>query len=101
MLLSNLLTNCASIPDLPIITRLSATRGYYVYSISNKEGYVDDEHLLNGKTFLDYTIESVFVPADSWKEIKAYIIKNCKRSNECNQNIDSWERKIKTIDSNL
>lgn len=93
--------SCTTVPDVPVLTRLNATQGYYVFTISDKEGIVDDENLLNGKTWIDYVIESVYVPADSWKQIKSYILKNCKKNNDCNDNIGSWDKKLNTIDKTL
>lgn len=87
-------------PDVPVLTRLSPTSGYYVYTISDKEGVVDDTHLLNGKTWIDYVVESVLVPADSYKEIKGFIIKMCKKYHECGD-IGSWDRRLNSLDPQL
>lgn len=97
ILLALLLSSCASVPDVPVITRLSPNSGYYVYTVSEKEGVVDDENLLNGKTFLDYVVEGVIVPADSYSEIKAYILKSCKKSNGCGNDIGKWKSKLDKI----
>lgn len=89
--------SCASVPDVPVITRLSPNSGFYVYTISEKEGIVDDEHLLEGKTFLDYVIEGVIVPAESYAKIKAYILKNCMKSNDCANDVGKWTSKLDKI----
>lgn len=90
------LTSCATnIPDVPVITRISPTEGFYVYTVSDKEGVVSDENLLDGKTFLDYVIEGVIVPADSYSKIKAFIIKMCKKYKECGV---SWERRLERLE---
>lgn len=57
---------------------------------------IDDTHLLNGKTWLDLVIESVYVPADSWVEIKSYIIKQCKKTNSCGE-VGEWKTKLDSI----
>lgn len=94
---SLLLSSCAIVPDVPVITRLGPNVGYYVYTVSDKEGYVDDNNLLDGKTFLDYVIEGVIVPADSYAEIKAAIIKACKKL-KCSGDIGKWKSKLDKMD---
>lgn len=68
-----------------------------MWTISKKEMTVSDKDLLNGKTWLDLVIESVYVPADSWVEIKSYIIKMCKKTNDCKDDIDTWKSKLDKI----
>lgn len=94
----NLIVSCASIPDVPVITRTGPTSGFYVFTVSDKEGDVDDTHLLEGKTFLDYVIEGVIVPADSYAEIKAYILKTCKRYKDCEGDLGKWKTKLDKIE---
>lgn len=95
--LLSLLHSCATPPDVAVCTRLNSTQGYCVNTISNVEGIVDDTHLLNGKTWVDIVIESVYVPVDSWKEIKKFIINTCKKHNDCRKDISSWDRKLNSI----
>jgi hypothetical protein len=66
-------------------------------TISDKDQVVDDTHLLNGKTWLDLKVESVYVPSESWAEIKKYIIKQCKKNNDCADNIGNWSNKIDSV----
>lgn len=73
------------------------SKGFCVWTISKKEMVVDDVTLLNGKTWLDLVIESVYVPADSWSEIKSYIIKTCKKKNDCEKDISTWKTKLDKI----
>lgn len=95
----SLLASCATTaPDVPVLTRLGPTQGYYVYTMSDKKGIVDDEHPLNGKTWHDYVIESIYVPVDSWKEIKVFILKMCK-VHKCD-GID-WKSKLDYIDASI
>lgn len=105
-ILSNLIINsCATPPDIPVMTRLGPNKGYYVYTISNNEGVIDDNHpiFINGekKTWLDIVNESVYLPIYSWIELKKYIIKNCRKNHDCEKEIDSWNRKIESIDKTL
>lgn len=90
------LTSCATqIPDVPVITRISPTEGFYVYTVSDKEGIVDDENLLEGKTFLDYVVEGVIVPSSSYAKIKSFILKMCKKYKECGI---GWDRKLEKLE---
>lgn len=44
----------------------------------------------------------IYMPADSWKELKKFIIKVCKASNKCkNEHVSSWERTVKSIDQKI
>ena len=97
ILLLLIFNSCASVPDVPVITRIGPTSGYYVFTVSDKEGDVDDTHLLEGKTFLDYAVEGVIVPADSYAAIKAYILKSCKKSKSCGDDIGKWKTKLDKI----
>ncbi len=90
-------TSCASIPDVPICRARTVNSGFCTNTVSNKDIIVDDTHLLNGKTWLDLKIESVYVPAESWAEIKKYIIKQCKKHRDCSGNIDTWSSKIDSV----
>lgn len=70
-------------------------------SISDKDQIVDDEHPLSlkagPKTWTDLKIESVYLPAESWSAIKKYLIEQCKANNKCNPNVDSWDRKLNSL----
>ena len=101
ILLLLMFNSCAQVPDVPVCTRLDMSSGFCVWTISKKELIVTDKELLNGKTWLDLVIQSVYIPADSWVEIKSYIIKNCKKNHDCNKEIDSWKSKLDKIDLNL
>lgn len=94
-------SSCASIPDVPVCTRLDVSRGFCVWTVSKKEMVVSDKDLLNGKTWLDIVIESVYTPADSWATIKGFIVKKCKQSNACGSDVSTWKSKLDGIDNNL
>ena len=77
------------------------SKGYCTTIISGKGQIVDDENLLDGKSWFEARMEMVQVPVKTWASLKAYLIKNCRRSKRCEANIDSWTRSIDTIDSEL
>lgn len=55
---------------------------------------VDDTHLLDGKTWYDMQVGIIKIPLDTFTELKKYIIKQCKRNNNCSENVDSWDRSM-------
>ncbi len=102
LLLSLLLSGCASVPDVLICTELNMNKGWCTRTISNEEFFVDDTHpyAFDGKkkqTWWELRPYMVLVPIASWAEIKSYVIKTCKRSN-CNEYVKSWDRKITELD---
>lgn len=96
------LTSCASVPDVPICVELNISKAWCTHTISGKDFYIDDsENKFNGKTWWDIRPTMVQVPSDSWAEIKSFIIKKCKKGNDCNKHISSWDRTVNNVDSNL
>ena len=86
---------------MPVCVEISPVKGYCVHTISEKEFYVDHNEKLNGKTWWEMRPAMVFVPPQSWAELKAYVIKVCKKFKECAKDIGSWERKTQQIDSKM
>lgn len=89
------LTSCGhNPPDVPAFLELNSSTGYYVYTISNREGYVND----TDKPFVDEKLspiplkwkdikkKSVILPSFSWEEINAYIAAMCvKYKQKCEE----------------
>lgn len=90
--------SCANVPDEPICAEVSMSEGRCSYMVSNKQIKVNDDNLLNGKTWFDIRRQALTMPAESWAKIKAWIIKMCKKY-RCDAEIDSWDRTLETIDS--
>lgn len=76
-------------------------KGFCTTIISGKDQIVDDANLMDDKTWFEARHEMILVPVDTWASLKKYLIMNCKRSRNCNANIDSWNRSIETIDGEL
>lgn len=91
------LYSCASVPNVPVCRARTVSSGFCTYTVDNKDMIIDDTHLLNGKTWIDLKIESVYVPAESWAVIKEYIIKQCKKNNNCSENIGTWTGKLDSL----
>lgn len=78
------------------------TRGYCVNWISGKSFEVDDTHTYEGKTWWDMRPAMILVPVSSYKRIKPWIIKACKKNkNMCDKEISTWERTVDIIDTNI
>lgn len=103
MLLLNLSVACSNLSsiDKPVCVEITIERGYCTTIISGKDIYVDEENKLDGKTWFELRPTMVQVPVETWAALKKYLIMNCKRSGSCNENIDSWNRSIQLIDSEI
>lgn len=101
-LLISLLTSCAHVPDVPVCVELNMVKGFCTNTISDKDYVIDEQHpvaLEKGEkpqTWWQMRPFMVLVPMASWKEFKAYIIKQCKRTN-CDEYVKSWDRKIQEL----
>ena len=94
------LASCAlTPPNIPVIMRSGPTQGYYVKIMDGERGFLDDTHLLNDKTFLDYSIEGIIVPVESYVELKKFILDVCYKY-KCSEEI-KWQSALDNIDSNL
>ena len=98
-----LLVSCATVPDVAICVELNMSKGFCTNTVSDKDYEIDEKHpaQLPGddkpKTWWERRPYMILLPASSWKELKAYIIKQCKRT-DCDQYIKSWDRKLNALD---
>lgn len=105
--LSLLISACASVPDVPVCTEITMSRGFCANTISGKEYFIDDEHPIKNpetgkmETWWDIRYKMILVPPSSWSEIKSSIVKSCKKSGQCNKNISDWQRTVETIDKKI
>ncbi len=76
-------------------------KGYCVKVISGEEFIVDETNKLNEKSWFDSRPSMIMLPPDSWAEIKKFIIKICKKTKRCQEEVSSWDRSIKNIDEKL
>lgn len=100
--LSFLLISCATPPpDKPLCVELNINTGNCVHIMSGKRFTVDEENKYEGKTWWEMRPAMIQMPADTWKSLKAWIIKICKQSNQCGEQVPSWDRTVNIIDSQL
>ena len=88
-------SGCASIPDTIICAEVSLSKGVCTFTVSGKNIVIDDEHPFEGSSWFDMRSNSLIVPAKSWAKIKAFLIKQCKKTNQCDVEISSWDRDLK------
>jgi hypothetical protein len=86
---------------------ISPSRGFCTNTVSDKEFEINDENpytFTPGKpamTWWEMRPSFIYVPAESWAKLKAWIIKTCKQTNQCDAAIASWQRKIDFIDEKI
>lgn len=98
ILLSSAIISCASVPDVPVCTAIDEALGFCIYTITNKEFYIDNiDHLYEGKPWSQVELESLRVPASSWAEIKSYILIQCKKHKDCRDDLPRIEKKFQTL----
>lgn len=100
LFLLGFLYSCSSIQkiDLPVCVGINMNKGFCTTIISGKDQIVDDSNLLDGKTWFETKHEMVLVPVKTWSALKTYLITECKRSNRCGRNIQTWESSIQNLD---
>lgn len=96
------LTACSvTVPAVPICTEISPSTGYCINTITSEEYMVSDTQLHDGQTWFDMRTSMMMVPASSWAELKAFIIKICRKSGKCDTELGNWERTIEKIDQQV
>lgn len=89
------------VPDFPACVELGMGKGYCVKVISGEEFIVDEDHKFQEKTFFEMRPSMIMIPPQSWVDIKTFIIKICKKTKKCQQEVSSWDRSIQNIDNKL
>ena len=96
ILFALIITSCTQVPNVPICKELTPTKGYCVYTISGDSFYVSDDLPYDFKgdgkkmTWWEARPIMLAVPPNSWVKLKAYIIKICKKTGKCKNNIGEW-----------
>ena len=96
-----MLASCASPPDFLGCIETDPTSGWCTYAISDEEFEVDDEHLIEGKNWQEFNQTTVRIPPESFAKIKAYILKQCKKSGSCRKDLGKWERKFEIMEKKM
>lgn len=102
LLFGLVLSACAvKSPNVPVCFELSMERGYCIKTISNEEFEVNETKKLEGKTWFEARTSMLLLPASSWVEIKAFIIKICEKTKQCDMQSPEWKNTVNTIDDKI
>lgn len=88
------LNGCASIPNTIICAEVSLSKGICTYTVSGETITIDDDNLYENQTWFSLRNKALTVPASSWAKIKAFLIKQCAKTNQCDVSIESWDRNL-------
>jgi hypothetical protein len=100
----SLVISCTSIREIdkPVCVELNLSKAFCTYTISNKDFFIDDENLYEGKTWFEMRPAMVLVPPETWASFKSYIIKTCKKHpKQCRGLVEGWDRTINVLDQQL
>jgi hypothetical protein len=98
ILLNILLSGCITPPDIPACFELSISEAYCTYTVSDKDFYWNETTKYKNKTYFEQRPANIILPQQSWAELKAFIIKNCKKNKSCSKDMDKWSRKIESLE---
>jgi hypothetical protein len=93
--------SCTHVPDFILCKEIFPYKAWCTTVISGKEKFVDNENKLNGKTWWDQRQDMIQIPYESWVQVKEYIIKNCKKSGQCDSSIAKYQDTIQNIDNKI
>jgi len=79
ILLIFVLNSCASVPDIFVCADLDQSTGYCAKTIA------DEEKEVTGQEWQDFKRLSLKISVDDWAQLKAYILKQCKKNKQCNE----------------
>jgi len=97
--LALILSSCATPPNKPICVELAPDRGRCVKVISGEEFEINETNKFEGKTWWELRPALILMPASTWAAFKAFIIKICNKSSQCERAVGTWERSLDYIDA--
>ena len=79
-----ILSSCAQVPNIPICYELDVDRAHCAYTLDQSMNFEWNEtNLYLGKTYWEAKPTLLQLPPSSWAEIKAFIVKICKKQGNC------------------
>ena len=97
----NLISCATNVPDVPVCFEITMDRGGCIKTISGERFEINEQSKFGDKTWWEMRPAMIQVPPESWAQIKAFIIKICKKSNTCSDNVGSWDRTVDNIDTEI
>lgn len=102
VLLNLILSSCATYPpDDFICIELDPDKGFCTRMISDEDRVWDEQHKMFGKTWWEARPGMLHLPIETWKNLKKYLIQQCKKNNDCAEDLQKWERKMQVIESHM
>ena len=97
-----LISSCSTTPpNIMLCKEISMSKGWCTTVISGEEQFVDENNLLNGRSWWDQRQEMIQMPYKSWVDLKSYVIKSCKKYGHCDSSIAKYENTIQNIDKQI
>jgi hypothetical protein len=97
-----MLCGCSTpIPDSSVCVEMDINRARCTTIMTGKNFTIDDMHLFGGKTYWEMRPQMILVPAQSWAEIKEFILKICNQSHMCSDNVGNWQTTVGTLQDEL
>lgn len=100
-LLILIFVSCAAPPATVVCTELSDKQGWCTWTTRDEEFYVDEQHKFEGKNWQELDNQSLRIPASYFAELKAYIINQCEKNNECKKQIKGIDKKLEEMVARL
>ena len=88
-------------PDKPICVETEIYEGHCTKIISGERFVINETNKYEDKTWFEHRPYMLLMPASTWTELKAYIVKACKRYGNCQKEISSWEKTVQIVDDQL
>lgn len=98
-----ILYSCARVPDVPLCKEITPDKGFCSWTLSQGGFYVDESrpYAFDPKkpdklwTWWEIRPVMIQIPPHSWAEIKKFIIKSCRNSKDCPDDVGEWMDNMK------
>ena len=103
ILLSLITYSCAQVPDVPLCKEINPDKGWCSWTLSQGGFFVDEArpYAFDPKkpeqlsTWWEIRPVMIQIPPHSWAELKKFIIKSCRNSKDCPDDVGDWMDKMK------
>lgn len=88
-------------PNEPVCFEINLDRGGCIKPITGETLEINEASPYQGKTWWEMRPSMIMLPPTTWKAIRSFIIKTCKKTGQCEKEISSWDRVVEDIDSEV
>jgi hypothetical protein len=75
--------------------------GWCTYTMRDVEFEVDMTKKFGDLNWVNLNAASLVIPSQSWAEMKSYILKICKKNNDCAADLGKWTRKMDLLEQKM